>query len=48
MDYKILKKDKLDKIISNSSVVKGSTVIDRVDNLTYDRKQNINYLDIYF
>ena len=48
MDYKILKKDKLDKIISNSSVKKGSTVIDIVRNLTYDRKQNINYLDIYF
>ena len=48
MDYKILKKDKLDKIISNSSVVKGSTVIDIQKNFTYDRTQNINYLDIYF
>lgn len=48
MDYNILKKDKLDKIISNSSVVKGSTVIDTNRNLTMDRTQNINYLDIYF
>ena len=46
MDYKILKKDKLDKIISNSSVEKGSTVIDIQKNFTYDRTQNINYLDI--
>ena len=48
MDYKILKKDKLNKIISNISVEKGSTVIDSFNNKTCDRTQNINYLDIYF
>ena len=40
MDYKILKKDKLDKIISNSSVEKGSTVIDIQENLTMSEVEN--------
>lgn len=48
MIYNILKKEKLNNIISNSSIEKGATVIDTDRNLTYDRKQNINYLDIYF